>query len=51
MLEDFVHVADLIHKGVEIAIECKAAAEVQAQDFNDYLAANDRADIKALREG
>jgi len=49
--EDFVRVADLIHKGVEIAIECKAAAEgPKLKDFNDYLAANDRADIKALRE-
>ena len=49
--EDFVRVADLIHKGVEIAIECKAAAKgPKLKEFNDYLAANDRADIKALRE-
>ena len=48
--EDFTRVADLIHKGVEIAIECKAAAEgPKLKDFNEYLAANDRADIKALR--
>ena len=52
MLEDdFVKVADLIDKGVKIAIECKEAAEgPKLKDFNDYLAANDRPDIKALRE-
>ena len=52
MLEaDFVKVADLIHKGVEIAIDCKAKAEgPKLKDFNAYLEANERADIAALRE-
>ena len=49
--EDFVKVADLIHKGVEIAIDCKAKAEgPKLKDFNAYLEANARADVAALRE-
>ena len=44
-------VADLIHKGVEIAIDCKAKAEgPKLKDFNAYLEANARADVAALRE-
>ena len=48
--EDSVRTADLIDKAVKIAIECKAAAEgPKLKDFNEYLAANDREDIKELR--
>ena len=48
--DDFVRTADLIDKAVKIAIECKAAAEgPKLKDFNEYLAANDREDIKELR--
>ena len=49
--EDFVKVADLIHKGVEIAIDCKSKAEgPKLKDFNAYLETANREDIAALRE-
>ena len=52
MLEaDFVRVADLIDKGVKIAIDCAAKTEgTKLKDFKNYLATTDRPDITALRE-
>ena len=47
---DFVRVADLIDKGVKIAIDVKKKTEGgKLKDFKEYLEKNDLPEIKALR--
>jgi glycine hydroxymethyltransferase len=47
---DFVRVANLIDKGVKIAIDVKKQTEGgKLKDFKDYLEKNDLPEIKALR--
>jgi len=51
--DDFRHVADLVHRGISIAKECKEATPAPGKlaDFRAYMAAegNSRPDIQALR--
>jgi len=48
---DFVRVANLIDKGVKIAIDVKKKTEGgKLKDFKDYLEKNDLPEIKALRD-
>jgi len=48
---DFVRVANLIDKGVKIAIDVKKQTEGgKLKDFKDYLEKNDLPEIKALRD-
>ncbi|CAG9465864.1 unnamed protein product [Pedinophyceae sp. YPF-701] len=48
--DDFRAVADLVHRGVEIAVRCKAAtpAPAKLKDFNAYVETSARSDIAAL---
>ena len=47
---DFVRIADLIHKGVKIAIDVKKKTEGgKLKDYKDYLEKNNLPEIKALR--
>lgn len=52
--EDFIKVADFIHRAVVIAKDCatKTAAPAKLKDFKEYLEVEgkSRADLKALRE-
>ena len=51
---DFVRVADLLHRGIQVALDCKAQtpAPGKLKEFGQYLAAEGagRQDVQLLRQ-